>query len=149
MGLAAPKNAAWKVTAALASLPVLIFAIGPVLTAWLADASPNLGEAAHYLAGFGLLFLPTWIALFLNHPCVLFIYLLNFLSFVTSLLCLAGISVVSWIGLGGQAWWAILAMPAALVWSLNNSKRPEAGKADQAPADPVTDDDEHLPLRQA
>ncbi|KQT27422.1 hypothetical protein ASG57_17850 [Bradyrhizobium sp. Leaf396] len=137
MGLAATKSMAWKVTAALASFPVLIFAIGPVLSAWFADDTPNLGEAAHYLAGFALLFLPTWIALFLSHPCVLFIYLLNFLAFVTSLLCLAGITVNSWVSLDGQALWAVLATPVALIWSLMNSKRPDAAKLnDSAPPIP-------------
>lgn len=126
MGLAAPKSMAWKVTAALASLPILVFVIGPMLTAWLSDASPDFREAAHYLAGFALILLPTWIALFLNHPCVLFIFLLNFLSFFMSLLCLAGISVNSWVGLGGQAWWSILGSPVALIWSLINSKKPDA-----------------------
>jgi hypothetical protein len=140
MGLAAPKSIAWKVTAALASLPVLIFAIGPVLAAWFADEVPNLGEAAHYLAGFGLLFLPTWIALFLNHPCVLFIYLLNFLAFLTSLLCLAGVSVNSWVSLDGQALWAILATPVALIWSLMSSKRPDPTELDHsAPPIPSAD----------
>ncbi|WP_298242600.1 hypothetical protein [uncultured Bradyrhizobium sp.] len=137
MGLAAPKNVGWKITAALASLPVMIFAIGPVLTAWLADESPNFGEAAHYLAGFVLLFLPTWIALFLNHPCVLFVCLLNFLAFATSLLCLAGISVNSWVSLDCQALWAILATPVALIWSLMGSKQPAAAEQDHS-APPIS-----------
>ncbi|MCP3443602.1 hypothetical protein [Bradyrhizobium sp. CCGUVB14] len=132
MGLAAPKSTAWKVTAALASLPILIFVIGPVLTAWLSDAPPNFREAVHYLAGFVLILSPTWIALFLNHPCVLFIFLLNFLAFITSLLCLAGIPVNSWVGLDGQAWWSILGTPVALIWSLNNSKRPDAAALDHS-----------------
>lgn len=130
MGLAAPKSAVWKIAAALASLPILIFVIGPLLSAWFSDEVPNFGEATHYLAGFGLLLLPTWIALFLNHSCVLFIFLLNFLSVLMSLLCLAGTSVSSWVGLGGQAWWAILGSPVALVWSLINSKRADAAESD-------------------
>ena len=137
MGLAAPKSMAWKVTAALASFPVLIFAIGPVLSAWFADDTPNLGEAAHYLAGFALLFLPTWIALFFNHPCVLFIYLLNFLAFVTSLFCLAGIPDNRGVRREGQGVWAVLAPRVALMWSLMTSTRPDAAKLnDSAPPIP-------------
>ena len=132
MGLLAPKSMAWKITAAIAALPILIFVVGPMLTAWLADASPDFREAAHYLAGFVLILSPTWIALFLNHPCVLFIFLLNFLSFLMSLLCLAGISVSSGIGLEGQALWSILGSPVALVWSLINSKRPDAAALDHS-----------------
>ncbi|RXT42064.1 hypothetical protein B5V03_26630 [Bradyrhizobium betae] len=132
MGLAAPKSMAWKITAALASLPILIFVIGPIVTAWLSDASPDFREAAHYFAGFVLILSPTWIALLLNHPCVLFIFLLNFLSFFMSLLCLAGIAVNSWVGLGGQAWWSILAWPAALIWSFINTKRPAAAELDHS-----------------
>jgi len=140
MALAAPKSMPWKVTAVLASLPILIFVIGPTLTAWLSDEAPNFREAIHYLAGFGLLLLPTWIALFLNHPCVLFIFLLNFLSFVMSLLSLAGITVNSWAGLGGQALWAILGTPVALIWSLINSNKADGAEPDCSapPISPLT-----------
>ena len=132
MGLAAPKNTAWKITAAIAALPMLFVVIVPTLTAWLSDASPDFREMAHDLAGLVLILLPTWIALFLNHPCVLFIFLLNFLSVLMSLLCLAGISVNSWVSLEGQALWSILATPVALIWSLINSKRPDAAALDHS-----------------
>ena len=140
MGLAAPKNAAWKITAALAVLPMLFVVIIPTLTAWLSGTSPDFREMAHDLAGLMLILLPTWIALFLNHPHVLFIFSLNLLGVLMSLLCLAGISVVSWVGLEGQAWWAALASPVALIWSLINSKRPDAAEADHSapPISPLT-----------
>lgn len=132
MGLAAPKSMAWKMTAAIAALPMLFVVIGPTLTALLSNASPDFREMAHDLAGLVLILLPTWIALFLNHACVLFIFLLNLLSVLMSLLCLAGISVVSWVNLDGQAFWSILGSPVALIWSLINSKRPEAAEPDHS-----------------
>ncbi|MET4258726.1 amino acid transporter [Bradyrhizobium sp. S3.12.5] len=132
MGLAAPKNTAWKVTAALAALPILIFVIGPTLIAWLTGTSPDLRETSGGLAGLVLILLPTWIALFLNHRHVQFILLSNFLFVLIGVLCSIGICVLSWIGLGGEAWWAFLGWQVALIWSLISSKRPDAAALDHS-----------------
>jgi membrane protein YdbS with pleckstrin-like domain len=132
MGLIAPKSTAWKITAAIAALPILIFVIGPTLTAWLADASPDFRESAGALAVLVLILLPTWIALFLNHRHVQFIFLSNFLSVSIGVLCSVGISILSWIGLGGEAWWSLLGWQVALIWSFINSKRPDAPEKDHS-----------------
>lgn len=137
MGLAAPKSTAWKIVAALAALPILIFVIGPTLIAWLTGAVPDLRETSGGLAGLVLILLPTWIALFLNHRHVQFIFLSNFLCVSIGVLCSIGICVLSWIGLGGEAWWAFLGWQVALIWSFINSKRPDAAALDHS-APPIS-----------
>jgi hypothetical protein len=149
MGLIAPKNTAWKITAAIAALPILIFVIGPTLTAWLADASPDFRESAGALAGLVLILLPTWIALFLNHRHVLFIFLSNLLCVLIAVLCWAGISVLSWVGLGGEAWWSFLGWQVALIWSFINSKRPDAPELGESGPSISSLNDQHVTLRQA
>ncbi|MCK1411011.1 hypothetical protein [Bradyrhizobium sp. 76] len=132
MGLAAPKSTAWKITVTMAVLPILFFVIGPTLVALFTGASPDLRETTGGFAGLVLIFLPTWIALFLNHRHVQFIFLSNFLSVSIGVLCSVGISILSWIGLGGEAWWSLLGWQVALIWSFINSKRPDAPEKDHS-----------------
>lgn len=133
MGLAAPKSMSWKITAAMASLPILIFVIGPTLFAWLTGASPDFRTAAVLFAGLVLNFLPTWIALFLNHRHVLYVFLSNLLCVSMAVLFWATeISVISWVGFGGEFWLAVLGWQVALIWSFINSKRPGAAELDHS-----------------
>lgn len=132
MGLIAPKSTAWKITAGMASLPILIFVIGPALGAWLTGTSPDYRETAGGLAALVLILLPTWIALFLNHRHVVLVFLTNFLCVSVAVLCSVGICVLSWIGLGGEAWFGLLGWQVALIWSFINSKKPDAAKADHS-----------------
>ena len=140
MGLAAPKSTAWKITTAIAALPILFFVIGPTLLAWFTGTSPDYRETAGGLAGLVLILLPTWVALFLNHRHVVLIFLTNFLCVSVAALCSVGICVLSWIGLGGEAWFGLLGWQVALIWSFINSKRPDAAELDHSapPISPVT-----------
>ena len=145
MGLAAPKSTAWKITTAIAALPILIFVIGPTLFAWLKGASPDLRETSGGLAALVLILLPTWIALFLNHRHILLIFLSNLLCVLIAVLCSADISVLSWVGLGNEALWSFLGWQVALIWSFINSKRPDGPELNHS-APP--DNDQHMTLRQ-
>lgn len=138
MGLVAPKSTAWKITTAIASLPILIFVIGPTLFAWLTGASPDLRETTGGLAALVLILLPTWIALFLNHRHVLLIFLSNLLCVLMAVLCSADISVLSWVGLGNEALWSFLGWQVALIWSFINSKRPDAPELDHSAPPPIS-----------
>lgn len=133
MGIAAPKSTGWKIAAVIASLPILLLVIVPTLIGWLSGASPDLYETAGGLAALILIFLPTWIALFLNHRHALLIFLSNLFWISVAGLSAAGISVLSWAGLGEEAWWGILGWQVALIWSFIEGKRPDAPEMDHSP----------------
>lgn len=132
MGLVAPKSAAWKITLVIAALPILILAIGPTLFAWLTGASPDFRETTGGLAALVLILLPTWIALFLNHRHVVLVLLTNFLCVSVAVICSAGVCVLSWLGLGGEAWFGLLGWQVALIWSFINGKRSDAAELDHS-----------------
>ena len=104
MALAAPKSTAWKITISIMALPIL-GVIGPMLFALLRGASPDWRTASGGLGALILIFLPTWIALFLNHRHVLLIFLSNVLCVLISVLCAFDLSVFNWAGFGGDVWW--------------------------------------------
>ncbi|MGX1322087.1 membrane protein YdbS with pleckstrin-like domain [Bradyrhizobium sp. USDA 377] len=132
MGLAAPKSTAWKIVVIIAALPILLLVIGPTLMAWLAGTSPDLHTTAGGLAALVLILLPTWIAVFLNHRHVVLVFLTNFLSVSVAVLCSVDICILSWVGLGGEAWFGLLGWQVALIWSFINSKRPDAAELDHS-----------------
>jgi hypothetical protein len=127
MGLAAPKSTAWKMALVIASLPIIFFVIGPKLLVWVAGRSTDLTTAGD-LAALVLILMPTWIALFLNQRHVLLICLANLLSVLIGVLGAADMPVLSWVGLGSEAWWSVLGWQFALIWSFINSKRPDAAE---------------------
>jgi len=139
MGLAAPKSTAWQLTFITASLPLLL-TVGSTLIAWLVGASPDFLLAAGGFAAWVLIFLPTWIALFLNHRRVHYIFVANFLCVLLSALCfLADMSVLNWPGSDDYFWFASLEWLIVLIWSLIDRKRPTASEPDQsAPVSSLT-----------
>jgi len=140
MALAAPKSTAWQMTLVVAGFPLLLIA-GPTLIAWLAGLSPDFLLAAGGIAAWMLIFLPTWIALFLNHRRVAYIFVANFLCVLLAVLCwLADMSVISWAGFDGDFWVAFLEWQVVLIWSLINSERPDAAKPDHS-APPIPSPD--------
>ena len=139
MALAAPKSKAWKITISIMALPIL-GVIGPMLFAVLRGASPDWRTASGGLGALILIFLPTWIALFLNHRHVLLIFLSNVLCVLISVLCAFDLSVFNWAGFGGDVWWSLLGWQAALIWSFINGNRPDAAAQDHSapPISPLT-----------
>ncbi|WFU77854.1 hypothetical protein QA645_25260 [Bradyrhizobium sp. CIAT3101] len=140
MGLAAPKSTAWQLTFVPASLPLLL-TVGSTLIAWLVGASPDFLLAAGGLAAWVLIFLPTWIALFINHRRVHYIFMVNFLSVLVSALCfLADMSVLNWPGSDDYFWLAFLEWLIMLIWSFIDRKRPAAPELDgsASPASTLT-----------
>jgi hypothetical protein len=136
MSLAAPKSTAWQITLVVASVPILLIT-GPTLIAWLAGVSPDFLLAAGGIGAWVLIFLPTWIALFLNHRRVIYIFVANFLCVLLAALCfLAEMSVISWAGSDGAFWVAFFEWQVVLIWSLINSQRPAAPEPDHS-APPV------------
>jgi len=96
--------------------------------------------AAGGIAAWVLIFLPTWIALFLNHRCVAYIFAANFLCVLLAVLCfLADMSAISWAGSDGAVWVAFLEWLVVLVWSLINSKPLAAEPDHSAPPTPSGD----------
>jgi hypothetical protein len=128
MGLVAPKSTAWKIAFVIAGLPIIFFVIGPTLLAWLKGGSTDLVTTAGGLAALMLILLPTWIALFLNQRHVLLICLSNLLCVLIGVLGAADMPVLSWAGLGSEAWWSVLGWQFALIWSFINGKRPDAAE---------------------
>lgn len=140
MGLAAPKSTAWQITLVVAGFPIFLIA-GPTLIARLAGVSPDLLLAAGGISAWVLIFLPTWVALFLNHRRVIYIFVANFLCVLLSALAfLADMSVISWAGSDGAFWVAFLEWQVVLIWSLINSRRPAAPEPDHSapPISPLT-----------
>jgi hypothetical protein len=136
MALGAPKRAAWKITVAIMGLPIL-GVIGPTLFTLLRGASPDWRTESGGLGALILIFLPTWIALFLNHRHVLLIFLSNVFCVLISVLCAFDMSVFNWAGLGGDVWWSLLGWQAALIWSFIDNKRPDAPELDPS-APPIS-----------
>ncbi|WP_298877866.1 hypothetical protein [uncultured Bradyrhizobium sp.] len=132
MGLMAPKSTAWKIAFVMAGLPIIFFVIGPTLLAWLTGRSTDLFTTAGDLAALMLILLPTWIALFLNQRHVLLICLSNLLCVSIGLLAAADMPVLSWAGLGSEAWWSVLGWQFALIWSFINGTKPDAAEFSHA-----------------
>jgi len=134
MGLAAPKSTAWKITAALAALPILILVVTPTLIEWFGDASPDFRKPAVVVAGLVLNFLPTWIALFLNHRHVVYIFLSNLLCVLMAIVgWAADMSVISF-GFGDEFFWSsVVGWHAVLIWSFINGKCKDAAELNQSP----------------
>ena len=109
MGIAAPKSTAWKVTAGMACTIVLMFAFG-LTVAW--HNNDAAGLKAPFASAMMLLFLPTCIALFLNHRHVLAICLLNVLFFLMMAIERPRLALLIWL--------------AATVWSFIASRKPRA-----------------------
>jgi hypothetical protein len=139
MALAAPKSTAWKITLSIMTLPIL-GVIGPMLFALPRGASLDWRAESGGLGALILIFLPTWIALFLNHRHVLPIFLSNVFCVLISVLCAFDMSVLNWAGLDGDVWWSLLGWQAALIWSFINTKRPDAADLDHSapPISPLT-----------
>jgi hypothetical protein len=139
MGLVAPKSTAWQITLIVAGFPLLLVT-SSTLIAWLAGASPDLLLAAGGFAAWVLIFLPTWIALSLNHRRVHYIFVATLLCDLLSALCfLADMSVLNWPGSDDYFWFAFLEWLIVLIWSLIDRKRPAAPEPDKsAPVSSLT-----------
>jgi len=123
MGIAAPKSTAWKVTAGMICLMTLLFGIAFIVGARQQDVAVDYNKLIGLSAVFALVFLPTWVALFLNHSHVLAVFLVNLLVFfVLSLIPQPAVAPPALVLPIPLAW------IAAIVWSFVTNRKPDAAK---------------------